>query len=89
MVTEVPDRYVVYFHERLRDGQEEWAKVVTGIAAALEAANTYADGINRHNKTILLFKLGQQVPLAEVSVEEPQPPVTRVRLVLDTHGGQA
>lgn len=79
---DVTDKYVVYVRERLRDGTEESAQVVTGLAAAVAHANRMRDGLNPHNVDCLVFKLGEHVPLREETVEVPQPSVKTARYVV-------
>lgn len=81
---DIANKYVVYWCERLRDGTEEGAVVVTGIEAALALANRMKGGINPHCTECLIFKLGEHVPLVETELVVPQPPktVTGYRLTL-------
>ena len=72
---DVSNKFVVYVCERLRDGTEEWAKVVTGLTEAIEYATRMKQGFNPHNIECLIFKLGEHVPLVEKVVEQPQPSV--------------
>ncbi len=62
--------YVVYCCERMRDGQEEWAKVITGLDNALAYMNKIKDGFCGSNTTIELYELGKQIKVEETVVKE-------------------
>ena len=66
-------RYVLYWCERLRDGTEEGARVYGSVEAALKGAARVKNGWNPHTVEVRLFELGEEVPIAEEAVEEPQP----------------
>lgn len=53
--------YVVYGCEHLRDGEEEFARIVSSIDEAMEIINK--DRFARDNHTFKLFELGKEIPL--------------------------
>ena len=72
--------FVVYWHERLRDGTEEGARCFSTQDAAVEFINNAAQTwFAACNTEFLLFHLGAEIPLEPADmVEKPQPPkVTR------------
>ncbi len=73
----MPSHYVVYWNEQLRDGEEEGAKVVPNLAAAVALINKFAGGFGGGNTTYRLFELGREIPLEQTAVETPQPAVVK------------
>lgn len=70
--------YVVYWVERMRDGDEEGAKVVRTQEDALELIEKYANhGIGGCNTNFRLFELGKEILLNREVVKEPLPVVVK------------
>jgi len=65
--------YVVHAVERLRDGREEWARVVCGLDDAIAMINQSSNGFTGCNTDYQVFELGKEIPLEIVKEEEPQP----------------
>ncbi len=67
--------YVVYYLERLRDGIEEGAKIVSSVEEGLKLidkwANTSSMG-SAHNHEFRLFELGKEIPLSEGTAEKTE-----------------
>lgn len=74
----VENSYVVWWEERLRDGTDSGASVVTGLGDAMKKANEIKGGIFGRDITARIFRLGAEVPLAEETIREPQPSLERV-----------
>lgn len=72
--------YVLYYCERLRDGIEEGAKVYSDLGEAVARAEKIRNGFAGDNKEVRLFKLGEEIPLTETTVEQPQPSKKTVRV---------
>lgn len=65
--------YVVYCHERLRDGRDEWAKCFNTLEHALAYINQCHHGFAGDGMSFRLFKLGDEVAIKAEMTEEPQP----------------
>ena len=78
--------YVIYACERLRDGREEWAKICSSLDEALKYINKMAGGFGGCNTEFRLFGLGEEIPLARETVEEPQPSKKNTRFRLAEEG---
>lgn len=77
MASKKPVGYVVYCNERLRDGNEDCARLFTTKGAALEWIEKIANGFAGCNHDFALFELGKQIPLIESVEETPQPAKTK------------
>lgn len=84
-------RYVVYWCEHLRDGEEPGARVVETLATKSQASmpaeaeaiiNRIANGFAGCNHSFALFELGRQLPLDRGVVETPQPPRTETKFTV-------
>ena len=69
--------YVVCCTERLRDGIEEYSKVVKGRAAAVDLINKWA-GLGARNLEFHIFELGSEVKIIGEELEVPQPPTRQL-----------
>lgn len=65
--------YVAYCLERLRDANEECAKIFNNKQAALDWIEKLANGFAGCNCDFKLFELGKELPLTETVEETPQP----------------
>jgi hypothetical protein len=72
--------WVVYGCEHLRDGIEEWAKVVSSVEEALAYINS---GRFQHNYTFKIFELGKEVPIKQRTVKEEQKVVVKEHTVYE------
>ncbi len=75
--------YVVYYCERLRDGVQEGARVVTGLEAALALATKLKNGFAGDNVDVQIFKLGKEVKLKtsdEITEVKTQKKTTKVEV---------
>lgn len=70
----MPIGYVVFWSEHLRDGTEEGARCYETLEGALEGAGELLEGFNRHNLTVRVFTMGEEIPIVVEEVKEPQPP---------------
>lgn len=75
--------YVVYALERLRDGTEEYSKVVSSIEEAEKYLEKVIGGFFGRNMEFRLFELGVEIPLKKVVTKEPQPEKEVTKLVVD------
>ena len=62
--------YVVYYCERLRDGNDDGAKIVTGLDNALAMVERLGNGFTACNMEIRLFELGREIPLEMTTSNE-------------------
>lgn len=66
-------KYVIHGCERLRDGIEEWARVVSSLEEAEAYLDKRGNGFAACNMSFKVFELGKEVGVAEETVEQPQP----------------
>jgi hypothetical protein len=72
--------YVVSYFVRYQDSSEDGAKVFDSVDLALAFAERMAGGVNPHNTTVRLFKLGKEIPLKREVVETPRPAVKTTKI---------
>ena len=58
-------KYVVYFCEHLRDGEESGAKIKSSLEEALHFINE-GNWWPKDNISFKLFKLGDEIPLTKI-----------------------
>ena len=68
--------FVVYGQEHLRDELVEWAKCFNTLEQAIEYINK---DLFASNITFRLFRLGEEIPLVQENIEEPQPPKVKTK----------
>ena len=71
------DKYVVYWCEQLRDGNEEGAKIFSSLDESLKCIQRLSEGYAGGNIDLRLFLLGKEILLIEEETEEPQPSVKK------------
>lgn len=64
-----PIGYVVWYCERLRDGQEERSKMFKSIQSAVDWIEKMSNGFFGCNLDFELFEVGRKIPI-EFKVEE-------------------
>ena len=74
---------VVAIIEHLRDGVEHSAKLFGSTEAALEWIDRMENSFAAGNKEFALLAVGPQIAVRAVSVSRPQPPIVKVKHVLD------
>lgn len=62
--------YVVYYCERMRDGQEEGGRVVMGLENALAFAAKIRNGFAGDNTEVRIFELGKEIQIEQFVEEE-------------------
>lgn len=75
-------KYVAWSVERLRDGEEESAKITNSKEDALIWINKLRQGYAGCNREFALFELGKQIPLGVERTSIPQAPVEIEKIVL-------
>lgn len=78
--------YVVWWCERMRDGNDEVAQIVASEEAAVALIDKIANGFAGSDMEFKIFELGNEIPLERDTTEKPRPPVTATRYAIKKRG---